>query len=203
MKSEPHVAGVILAAGEAKRMGCSKVLLPYQEGTILEAVIKSARRSPLAPVVIVLGHDADKIQTAAAFDNVEVVINKNFRQGQSSSLKAGLCKVPDTCQGVMFLLGDQPRVTPATIKKIVNSFNPDKDLLVVPICRGRRGTPVIVHSALFSRIMQLEGDVGARPLFREFSHQIHWVGFADGQFFMDVDTPADYQRLLKTQNQVE
>ncbi len=136
MKSEPRVAGVILAAGEAKRMGRSKVLLPYQEGPILEAVIKPVRRSPLAPVVIVLGHGADEIQAAVYFDKVEVVINKDFRQGQSSSLKAGLGKVPDTCQGVMFLLGDQPRITPAMIEKLVNSFNPDKDLLVVPTCRG-------------------------------------------------------------------
>lgn len=61
MKSELRVAGVILAAGEAKRMGRSKVSLPYQDGTILEAVITPARRSPLAPVVIVLGHGADEI----------------------------------------------------------------------------------------------------------------------------------------------
>ena len=157
-------------------------------------------RSPLAPVVIVLGHDAEEIQSAVNFDNVEVVINEDFRQGQSSSLKAGLCKIPDTCQGVMFLLGDQPRITATMIEKLVNRFHPDKDLLVVPTCRGRRGTPVIVHAELFSRILQLTGDVGARPLLREFSHQIHWVELADEALFMDVDTPADYQRLLKIQN---
>lgn len=203
MRSKPHVAGVILAAGEAKRMGRSKVLLPYRDGTILEAVVAPARRSPLTPVVIVLGHGAGEIQAAVDFDNVEVVINKDFRKGQSSSLKAGLGKVPDTCQGVMFLLGDQPRITSAVIEKLVDSFNPDKDLLVVPTIRGRRGNPVIVHSALFSRIMQLEGDLGARPLFREFNHLIHWVALTDGQLFLDVDTPADYQRLLGSQNHVE
>lgn len=202
MKSELRVAGVILAAGESKRMGRSKVSLPYQNGTILEAVITPARRSSLSPVVIVLGHGADEIQAAVDFDNVEVVVNKDFRQGQSSSLKAGLGKVPDTSQGVMFLLGDQPRITLVMIEKLVDSFNPNKDLLVVPTCRGRRGNPVIVHSALFSRIMQLEGDVGARPLLLEFSRQIHWVELADDQLFLDVDTPADYQRLLKTRNHV-
>lgn len=201
MKPKPCVAGVILAAGEAKRMGRSKLLLPFKAGTIIESVVTAARQSPLDPVVIVLGHKAEKIQATVDLDAVNVVINPDFRQGQSTSLKAGIHKLPKTCRGAMFLLGDQPRITPAIIETLIHSFNPQQDRLVIPTCQGQRGNPVIIHRALFRQLLELEGDTGARPLFQEFKAQIHWVEMADEHLFLDVDTPDDYRALLSTENQ--
>jgi len=203
MKSKSKVAGIILAAGEAKRMGRSKLRLPYGSGTILDAVIGAARRSPLAPIIVVLGHKAAAIRATVNLEGLAVVDNPRYRQGQSTSLQTGLTRVPDTCQGAMFLLGDQPRITPSLIGKLVDSFDSRRDRLVIPRHQGRRGNPVIAHRELFPRISKLTGDTGARPLFREFSDHIRWVESADGSLFFDVDTPGDYKTLLTSPAQAD
>ena len=196
MRSGPHVAGVILAAGEARRMGRCKLLLPYRGSTILGTVAAAARRSGLEPLVLVLGHDAARIRERMDLEGLVVTLNPAFRQGQSTSLRAALERVPPTCQGAMFLLGDQPRITPDVIESLRREFTPRTDRLVIPTAQGRRGNPVIVHRALFPRIRELRGDAGARSLFGRYSRRTRWVKLADDRLFWDVDTPEDYRRLM-------
>ena len=207
MNSKSRVAGIILAAGEAKRMGRSKVMLPFQDGIILDAAVTAAQQSALDPVVLVLGYQAAEVQRALKSvtgegARIKTVINRHFKSGQSSSLKAGLSRVPENCHGAMFLLGDQPQITKDIIDNLVNRFSPERDRLVVPTCQGQRGNPVIVHRRLFPHLLKIQGDVGARPLFRQFAHRIHWVEVEDSRHFFDVDTPADYQQLMRFKDQL-
>jgi molybdenum cofactor cytidylyltransferase len=179
-------------------MGRCKLLLPYNKGTLLEAVLAAAYQTSLTPIIIVLGHNGDKIRNVINLEGFTVVNNPNFRQGQSTSLNAGIEHAPAACQGAMFLLGDQPRITPEVIQTLIHSFNPEQDSLVIPTSRGRRGNPVIIHRRLFSEIRDLRGDTGARLLFQRFKEQIRWVELDDDGLFLDVDTPADYRILLQS-----
>lgn len=196
------VAGIVLAAGSGSRMGRTKQLLPFGQTTLLGQVIDTARHSDLAEIVVVLGHDAQRIQALVDLSGTRTIINPEYATGQASSLKAGVGAVSMACQGAMFLLGDQPLVSVAVINRLIQAFENGDQPLVVPVCHGRRGNPVIVARSLFQRLESLSGDTGARVLFQELDPWILKVDIKDGAIRVDVDTPEDYTRLTagKTQD---
>jgi len=194
--SNKKVAGVILAAGSASRMGSIKQLLPFRGKTILEHVIANAHRSALHEVILVLGYCSDKIKSKIDSSGIKIVINKEYQKGQSHSLKKGLEKVSANCKGVMFLLGDQPLVTESIMNKLINTFEISDSPIVIPYCNGKRGNPVIIARSLFSRLESLSADTGARVLFKEFKHEILKVSVTNKAILEDIDTMDDYEKLL-------
>jgi len=194
------VAGVILAAGSASRMGKTKQLLPYKDKIILDHVIANSQKSELSEFVLVLGYCADEIMQnidlSDCYSDIEIVINKDYQNGQSSSLKKGLEKVSDNCDGAMFLLGDQPLVTDAIINKLLYAFETSDASFVIPYCNGKRGNPVIAARSMFPRLNSLSADNGARVLFKEFENEIIKVPVDDNAILEDIDTKDDYEKLI-------
>ena len=196
MKSERiRVAGVILAAGRSSRMGSPKQLLPCKGRTILDQVVSHALDSDLDSVVVVLGHVAETIRKRVDLTFVSVVENRDHAQGQSSSLKKGLAAVADGCDGAMFLLGDQPLVGHETINLLIQAFLGALPPIVVPLYKGKRGNPVIIHKDLFPMIETLTGDTGARKLFDLYRQSIMAVYTQERGILFDVDTLEDFQKL--------
>ncbi|MCK5543407.1 MAG: molybdenum cofactor cytidylyltransferase [Desulfobacterales bacterium] len=194
------VAGVILAAGSSSRMGSIKQILPFRGKTILDHVIANVQKSALHEVIVVLGYCSEKIKQqldlADDSSNIKILINKNYLKGQSDSLKKGLEQVSNSCDGAMFLLGDQPLITDTVINKLIYAFE-DSDLpLVIPYCKGKRGNPVIIARSLFSRLELLSKDSGARVLFKELEKQILKVPIDDKSILEDIDTKNDYEKLI-------
>lgn len=197
MSRHPKIAGVVLAAGEGARMGRTKQLLPFRGKTILECVVDNALASALHRVVVVLGHQADLLIPLLAGRDVTVVVNPDYRLGQSSSLKAGLHALFAETEAVLFLLGDQPLITPALIDRILDGFAASPSPIVLPVCDGRRGNPVLFSRETFSRLEALSADCGARPLFDEYAKRILLISVTDPAIHMDIDTEEDYGRLLQ------
>lgn len=197
-----QIAGIILAAGKSSRIGQIKQLLPFGEKTILDRVVENAIRSSLCQVIVVLGHSADQIQQVVDFTRVKVVINKNYEKGQSTSLQTGLAAVADYCDGVMFILGDQPLVDVDVIDALIEGFGQSRAPLVMPTCRGRRGNPVIINRSLFHQLKALTGDVGARVLFEEYAEQIREIEVPNDGINFDVDTWEDYMKLQVMQRNI-
>lgn len=192
-----RVAGVVLAAGMARRIGPTKQLLPFRDTTILGQVIRNARASLLSPIVVVLGHKASTIQKFIDFEGVTVIQNHDFREGQSTSLRAGLSGVDESVDGVMFLLGDQPLVDDRTINLLIQTFRESQKCIIMPVFQGVRGNPVIIGRVLFDDLMaNLGGDVGARVLFKRYPELVHTVEVLDRSISIDVDTMKDYLDLL-------
>ncbi|MCM2359618.1 MAG: molybdenum cofactor cytidylyltransferase [Geobacteraceae bacterium] len=191
-----RVAGIILAAGEGTRMGRTKQLLPFRGQTILECVVDSALASTLHRVIVVLGHRADAIEPLLKGRGVTTALNPMFDKGQSSSLKAGLRAVTEESEAVLFLLGDQPLITAATIKLILAAYEASPSPIVLPVYAGRRGNPVLFSRETFPRIEALTEDCGARPLFEEYAGRILMVPVSDPSIHFDIDTEEDYRRLL-------
>ncbi|MCK5098765.1 MAG: nucleotidyltransferase family protein, partial [Desulfobacteraceae bacterium] len=133
------VAGVILAAGSASRMGSIKQLLPFRGKAILDHVIANAHKSALHEIILVLGYCSDKIKRELDLAGIKFVINKEYQKGQSGSLKKGLENVSINCDGAMFLLGDQPLVTDTIINKLIYAFETSDLPVVIPYCNGKRG----------------------------------------------------------------
>lgn len=196
-----RVAGIVLAAGEGSRMGRTKQLLPFRGQTILECVVDSALASSLHRVIVVIGHRADAIEPLLKGRGVTTVLNPMFGKGQSTSLKAGLQAVTEETDAVLFLLGDQPLITPATINLILSAYDASPSPIVLPVFAGRRGNPVLFSRETFPRIEALTEDRGARPLFEEYAHGILTVPVSDSSIHFDIDTEEDYRRLLLMEQQ--
>jgi molybdenum cofactor cytidylyltransferase len=202
VSSAPRVAGIVLAAGEGARMGRLKQLLPFAGKTVLESVVDNAMASALHRVIVVLGHQASLLRPLMAAMDVEVVINPDYRLGQSTSLQAGLQALDEQTEAALFLLGDQPLIAPATINHLLAAYSATSSPIVVPVYEGRRGNPVLFSRETFPRIAVLRDDCGARPLFDEYAERLLRVPVDDPGIHLDIDTEEDYRRLLAAAHQL-
>ena len=189
------IVGILLAAGLSSRMGRVKPLLPWGGGLLLEKVIENARNSRLTCLIVVLGHEADSIRQRIDFKQTRVIVNSDYRMGQSSSLRAGLSALPDDTDAAMFLLGDQPLVTAEIIDRLIGAFEKRRSPLIIPTCQGKRGNPVLANNSIFDLIQNITGDTGARALFRSLNEQIREVELSDPGILLDIDTMEEYRRL--------
>lgn len=179
-------------------MGTVKSLLPFGEALLLDRVIENAHQSGLASLIVVLGHEADKIRERINFKESQVIFNPDYSMGQSSSLRAGLDVVPDDADGAMFLLGDQPFVGTKIIDGLIRAFEEQPANLIIPTCRGKRGNPVVAHRSIFPMIKGITGDTGARVLFPSLKGQMREVEVSDPGIHLDIDTIEDYRKLIRT-----
>jgi molybdenum cofactor cytidylyltransferase len=192
-----NIAGIILAAGISSRLGQPKLLLRLRDKPLLAWVIEAARNSLLTKTVLVLGHNAAQIQKILNYPDIAIVYNPDYEKGQSHSIRHGMKALDPSTDAVIFLLGDQPMVRPETINALITAYAENRSLIIVPTFRGRRGNPVLFDRRLFQKLKKISGDSGGRVLFGEYPDSILDVAVKDKGIHMDVDTQADYQKLLE------
>ncbi len=191
-----RVAGVVLAAGKATRFGTTKQLLPWKGTTMVGHVVDVALAAGLSPVVVVVGHDGERVAAAVADRPVQVVWNPEYAAGQSASVRRGVAALPASCSAALFLLADQPGITPETVRILVQAHRETLAPIVVPTYEGRRGNPVLFDRALFAEIEKITGDTGARMLFGKYRPHIVRVPVEDAAVVQDIDTPEEYARAV-------
>lgn len=187
------VAAIVLAAGESRRFGQPKQLLPIGDKTMIQHVVDIALDSPLEQVIVVLGCRATEIRASIAGRPVQVVINQEWKSGLSSSVRTGLLAVKPEVSAALFVLADQPGVTTEVIAKLIERHRETRALIVVPTHRGRRGNPVLFDRSLFTELMQVKGDQGGRRLIAEREDELEKVEVETEAIFTDIDTVEDYQ----------
>ncbi len=196
------ITGIILAAGTGSRMGRTKQLLPLDKTTLLGKVVENAKLSALNEIIIVLGYKAEQIQNQPSnkidFSGTRIVLNSEYETGQGSSLSCGIKAVLPDCDGAMFLLADQPLITPEIMNILIHAWDKSDSPISIPYCNGKRGNPVIVDRSLFHRLINISGDTGARVLFKEYKSHIQKVEVNDNSILMDVDDKKDYEQLIST-----
>jgi molybdenum cofactor cytidylyltransferase len=183
-------AGIILAAGESRRMGFPKALLRYRDETFLDTLV-GLLASRCSPVIVVLGANADRIRERmvrpAAF-----VLNPDYQRGMTTSLQCGLREVPPDVQGVLFTLVDHPSVAPATIDALLAGSG---QLLRVPRHAGRRGHPIWFSRVLIPEFLGLPENGAARDVVRSHAAQTEFLDLDDAGIVADIDDPAAYGKL--------
>jgi molybdenum cofactor cytidylyltransferase len=187
-----RVAAVVLAAGGSKRFGTPKQLLSWEGDTLLGHVVDVALASGAEPVVVVLGHQADACRAALGGRPVQVVVNPDWAQGQSTSVRAGLAALPANVSGALFPLVDQPGVTPDLTNALIKRHQATLAPVVWPEYQGRRGNPVLFDRDIFPHLVRLKGDTGGRPVLQAYARHAERVPAPDPGVLFDIDTPDDY-----------
>lgn len=198
----PRVGAVILAAGESKRfcttkMGDLKQCLPFGETTILGKVVGTVLQSSADKAVLVVGHRANEVKSCiGAYRNMplQIVVNRQYKSGLSSSIKTGLRRIMDEVDAVIFVLGDQPNVSVELINKLIQEYKSSGAPLCVPVYDGKRGNPVLLGSEFFPDILKLKGDIGARELVEKNFRSARTI-IVDRATQFQVNTLSDYKSL--------
>jgi molybdenum cofactor cytidylyltransferase len=193
-----RVAAIVLAAGRSTRMGVQNKLLADVGGTpMVRRVVEAALASKVRAVLVVTGHMAAEVAAVLAGLDVTLVANPDFATGLASSLKAGIQAVPEECDGALVLLGDMPRIAAGDLDRLIAAFVAAPESVVVPGHEGRQGNPVLWPRRYFPKLMQLEGDAGAKRLIAKHREQVREVEMGTSAIFADVDTPEALRELRR------
>jgi molybdenum cofactor cytidylyltransferase len=196
----PNVAAIVLAAGLSSRMGANKLLAPLGGKPLLRHAVEAALASEASPVIVVTGNAAAETEAALTGLDVRFVQNRDFAQGLSTSLKAGIAAVPADCDGALVLLGDMPGVSPALVSRLIAAFSPeDGRAICVAAHGGKRGNPVLWARRFFADIEALSGDIGARHLIAANEELVCEVEAGDDAPLTDIDTPDALQAYRSRQ----
>lgn len=186
-----QVAGLVMAAGRSSRMApLNKLLVTDGEGVAMVArVAEKVLASGVKPVLVVTGHDRERVQEALAGKPVIFVHAEDYAEGLSASLKAGLAALPPDAEGVLVALGDMPLVEPAVIARLLAGFDPEEGRAIVqPTFRGKHGNPMVWGREFLPEMMQLTGDMGARQLVAKHADRLVEVEVPDDGVLRDFDT---------------
>ncbi|WP_075216465.1 NTP transferase domain-containing protein [Mongoliimonas terrestris] len=187
----PAVAAIVLAAGRSTRFGpANKLLAPVRGAPMVRHAAKAALASSAAEVIVVTGHEAEAVEAALAdLPRVRLVRNPAYREGQSTSLRAGLQAVSPACEAAIVLLGDMPAVDAALVDRLIAAYRPlSGSLIVMPVHEGRRGNPVLWSRRFFQELAAIEGDQGGRTLLTRYAEAVAEVE-AGPAAHLDLDDP--------------
>lgn len=205
------VTAIVLAAGTSSRMGRTKQLLEYHGRPLLRHVVDNLRRSGVDKILVVLGHRQAEVAKTLEGLPLQMVINRDYASGLSSSVKAGLKALTGSgCdrrnpaaetgrQGVLFVLGDQPLLKPETINLLIDEFMRHGGI-VAPFYQGVRGNPVLFDLSFGAEFDSLQGDAGAREIIDRHPEALHKIEVTDPGILLDVDTPEDWELLPEQPN---
>lgn len=192
------ISAVILAAGRAERMGEQKLFLPLAGKPVLQWVLESALASDLDEIICVTRDFAPvRRQITVTDERLLWLLNYAADRGQSTSVITGLWAANQQCDGVMFLVGDQPLISKELINSLIDKFYDSSAAIVAPKFDGQARNPVLFRRKLFPELLKLTGDRGGRMLLEKHRRKIAFVEWLDEIPFLDLDVPADYERLKK------
>lgn len=191
---------IILAAGESKRMGSLKMLLPWLGKTIIEQVVENVLSSDVSGSVVVLGAGSDKIGSVTSRFNVVHCLNEDYQKGMLSSVKCGLNALPDDCMAVLVMPGDQPMIGAGEINRVIAAWMESGKGIVMPAYRGRRGHPLLIACSYRDEVMDLPEDEGLRVLAARHPGDVFEAVTEDPSVLRDIDTRNDYLNELNIIN---
>lgn len=187
-------AAIILAAGESKRLGQPKQNLVFNGHTLLERAVKSAQLSGCSPVVVVLGANSDQINPVAG---TTTLYNKAWDEGMASSIRIAINEISKNASvnNVIMLLCDQPFVSTELLNSMITKQIETGQPIVACTYNGTTGVPVLFDRILFAELLLLQGQEGAKKILITHADEVATIPFDKGS--IDIDTPDDYEQLLK------
>lgn len=197
-QKKEQIGIIILAAGASRRMnGRQKQLLEIEGKTLLRNAFETADASVCHPIFIVLGANAEKIKSEIADADAHIIINKNWEKGLSSSIKIGIENLSEqnpNLSAICIMLCDQPLITTKIIDDLAAVYKKTDKLIVACKYQETIGVPAIFSSEIFGELCEIKGDKGARDILEKYAETLETIEVPEAA--LDIDTPADFQKLL-------
>jgi len=187
------LAGIILAAGESTRMGSPKPLLKSGDKTFLEIAVETLK-DQVSPLLAVLGHEAEAIQTAHPSLSVTFITNPAYREGQITSLQFGIRHLIDqktSCEGVVVSLIDHPGVSQGLVRQLTRIFKQTEPPIALPVYQGHRGHPVIFSANLFQEILALNLSQGVNEIIHKYVGKVCELSTTESSILKNINRPED------------
>jgi len=191
------IYAMILAAGESKRMGKPKLILPFGETTILGTVINNVLSSKADKILVVLGSDAEKIRKKIENLSLEITTNPGYQKGMLSSVQWGFKNLPENAKAALVCLGDQPGISTVVINKVIDVYKRTRKGIVIPVYKKNRGHPVLIDIKYRKDVKNLNPDIGLRELVYNHPEDTVEVKVETPSILYDIDDPDDYRKELK------
>lgn len=189
------ISAIILAAGESKRMGQPKMLLPWGNTTVLEHVISVFMRAKVDDIVVVTGGAREQVENSIAKHSVQYIHNGEYSTGEMlSSIQCGLRALTPQTEAALVGLGDQPQVQEGTVRMVCEALHKTKSNIIVPSYRMRRGHPWLVTHKHWNDLLELKSPQSPRDFLNAHSNEIQYINLDDPYILADLDTPEDYQK---------
>jgi molybdenum cofactor cytidylyltransferase len=187
---------IVLAAGESRRMGSPKMILPYEGMTIIEKVLENVMASDVEKVVAVLGSHMEEVLKVIERFQVQHCFNSNYKNGMLSSVKCGFEFLPGDFRAAMVFLGDQPMVETSVINKMINAYNESGKGILVPVFENKRGHPLMVDKKYREEVITLDDPEGLKGLLRRHPDDLLEVDTDNPSVLDDIDTQEDYNNII-------
>jgi molybdenum cofactor cytidylyltransferase len=194
---ETEHGAVVLAAGEAKRFGAPKLLMPFGRSTVLGSIVRKLSAIDARPIVVVAGANAPEISEALKRTRARVVRNTDLSAGMISSVRVGVEALPESLKRFMIVLGDQPRVRPRDLIDVLAEQVGRPKGIAIPVYKGKRGHPVSFHMRYRSEILALSDQQTLRGLIEAHNDDVLEVEVRSDACVSDIDTREDYERELR------
>jgi molybdenum cofactor cytidylyltransferase len=199
MQVDPMIIAIIPAAGQSRRMGTPKQLLPFGSTTVLGHIADQLLRSRVDGVCVVVGHEAEQVSLTLSAKPVTIVRNPDYAQGEMlSSIRCALRALPPGCHAALIALGDQPTITSELVDQLLHTFPAANKGILVPAYNGKRGHPVLVAAGYFDEILTCYEETGLRGLLAAHSEDVFELPVPVSEVLCDMDRPEDYRRLLRS-----
>lgn len=196
--SEVSIGAIILAAGVSQRMGSPKQMLTFKGNSLLRHAVQTSLGSRCRPVVVVLGAHAETLQREISDLPVTSIENHLWAEGMGASIRTGIAAlegVSEHLTGTVLMLCDQPFVTSQTLDQLISVYEASPSLAVASEYAGSLGAPALFSQELFAELSALKGPEGAKQILKR--HEPDVVRLSVPEAVWDVDTPADYERLIQ------
>jgi molybdenum cofactor cytidylyltransferase len=188
---------IVLAAGFSSRLGKNKLLEKINDHTLIEKVVESAVSSEADETIVVVGYEAEKIMEALKGVNCKFVFNKDFRTGQSSSVKAGVSSVMGYADAVLIHPGDVALITPKAIDMVIEDYKKFKSPITVAGYKGRAGHPILFDRSLFDELKEKnEENNGLKEDVNMHRDAVRIVDVGSEEVLIDIDTKEDFEKYI-------
>ncbi|MGD9580669.1 MAG: NTP transferase domain-containing protein [Vampirovibrionia bacterium] len=192
-----NIVAIVMAAGLSSRMGKFKQLLPYKDKTVLTYILSELLASKVSNTYVVIGHNNQQVLEKVSGYKVQTIYNPDYQEGMHTSVMCGVNAIDQDCDGFMVVLGDQPEISFNLVNSLIDYKQQSDKGIIIPSFNFKAGHPVVFDKKYIPLVSEINPESGLKSLVSANKHDIDYMNVTDESILIDIDTPSDYEKLVK------